>query len=171
VLYTIGVGSKNPAKLKAVKRLFEPLGSAVISVDVPSGVSAMPQSDRETRQGAVNRSLAVLRESQAEIGIGLEGGVMDIDGDMYLCNWGALSDRNGCTITAAGARIKLPEALRDGILSGLELGDVIDRYAAKKDVRKAEGTVGILTNGRLPRDDMFYHIVTLLWGSYEFQLK
>ncbi|MGV3488997.1 MAG: DUF84 family protein [Tuberibacillus sp.] len=164
----VGVGSKNPAKLKAISRLCEPMGWEVLAVDAPSGVSAMPMSDQETKLGAVHRSQAVLNLSDANIGIGLEGGVMDIEGDMYLCNWGALTTREGKTMTASGARIVLPKALQAGILAGKELGDIIDVYTAKRDVRKGEGTIGILTNDRITRDEMFYHIAALLFGQYEY---
>jgi inosine/xanthosine triphosphatase len=168
----VAVGSKNPAKIKAVLRLCEPFGWKVISVDAPSGVSAMPRSDQETRDGAIYRSKRVLEmATEADIGIGLEGGVMDIGDDMFLSNWGALSDRSGRIISASGARIVLPSALKEGIQSGKELGEVIDIYTEKKDVRKCEGTIGILTNGHVTRDDMFYHVASLLFGQYEYQGK
>lgn len=171
MMKTIGIGSKNPAKIKAVKRLCDPLGFEVLAVDVPSGVSDMPMSDEETKQGAIHRAKAVLDVSQADFGVGLEGGVMDIGGSMYLCNWGAFAHRDGHIYTASGARIVLEEALAEGVRSGKELGDVIDAYTSKKDVRKGEGTIGIMTNGRITRDDMFFHVMEALIGQYEYQQK
>lgn len=170
-MVSVGIGSKNPAKIKAITRLCDPLGWEVVAVDAPSGVSAMPRSDGETKLGAIHRSQAVLEMAKVDIGIGLEGGVMDLDDDMYLCNWGALSDRSGQTLTASGARVVLPKALKAGIEEGAELGDIIDGYTEKKDVRKGEGTIGILTNGHVTRDDMFYHVAALLFGQYEYQKK
>lgn len=167
----IGVGSKNPAKLKAVERFCGPLGHQMMSVDAPSGVSSQPIGDEETMQGAVGRARTVLDRSQADIGIGLEGGVMDIGSEMYLCNWGALAVRGAETITASGARILLPHELAIGIREGRELGDVIDDYARKVNVRQGEGTIGILTNGHVSRDDMFFHIASLLFGQYEYKMK
>lgn len=164
----VGVGSKNPAKIKAVERLCAPLGWRVIAVDAPSGVSAMPMTDEETKKGAVHRARKVIELSAADIGIGLEGGVMDMEDALYLCNWGALCDRRGFLATAAGARLPLPEALARGIRAGQELGELIDAYAAGKDVRKGAGTVGVLTHGRVTRDAMFYHVALLLFGQYEY---
>ena len=39
-----------------------------------SGVSPQPFSDEETIQGAINRARAAVKETGADIGIGLEGG-------------------------------------------------------------------------------------------------
>lgn len=170
----IGVGTMNPAKIEAVNRLVALTGmdAEVRSYDVPSGVSAMPLSDHETRQGAMNRSRAVLeRDGEVSIGIGLEGGVSLVDGEMFLCNWGAAADHSGKVITAGGARIRLPDSLAEGVRSGRELGDVTDEYAHQKDVKKNGGTIGILTENRVTRSDMFFHILKLIDGLYKHQKK
>ncbi|WKB36736.1 DUF84 family protein [Terrilactibacillus sp. S3-3] len=131
----IGVGTLSGKKIAAVRQLIDhyQLNADLISLDVPSGVSAMPLSDNETREGAVHRAKAVLAENrEVTVGIGLEGGVTMIGDEMFLCNWGALADRTGCVITAGGARIKLPETLEKGIRAGYELGTVAERYAGEK---------------------------------------
>lgn len=168
----IGVGTKNPAKLDAVKRLVvsENMDVMIRGYDVPSGISAMPMSDAETRQGAMNRARAVLdADPEVTVAIGMEGGASRFEGDMLLCNWGALADRNGQQLTAAGARIPLPAPLVAGIEAGRELGDVADEYAHQIDVRSNGGTIGILTEGRVSRSDMFLHILQLLYGLYLHQ--
>ncbi|MDD9149487.1 MULTISPECIES: DUF84 family protein [unclassified Sporolactobacillus] len=170
----IGVGTKNPAKIEAVTRLvsIEGADAEIRSFEVPSRVSAMPMSDLETRQGAMNRARAVLeKDSEVSVGIGLEGGVSLLDGEMFLCNWGAMADRSGRIITAGGARIRLPEILAEGVRRGRELGDVADEYVHQKNVRKHGGTIGILTENRVTRSDMFFHILELLKGLSEHRKK
>ncbi|RYM06966.1 DUF84 family protein [Sporolactobacillus sp. THM7-7] len=165
----IGVGTKNPAKIESVRRLVNFCGreAEIRSFDVPSGVSAMPMSDQETRQGAMNRAEAVLRaDPTVDSGIGLEGGVSMLGDEMFLVNWGAFCDRSGRMITAGGARIRLPAVLSKGILAGRELGDIADTYAHEKDVRKHGGTIGILTDGMVTRSDMFFHILKLMEGAH-----
>lgn len=165
----IGVGTKNPAKIEAVNQLIQSqsMDAIIRSFDVPSGISAMPMSDSETRQGAINRAKAVLlQDSEVTIGVGMEGGVSDIDGDMYLCNWAAAADRHDQLISAGGARILLPEVLAEGIRAGHELGDLADGYAHQKNVRTHGGTIGILTEGRITRTEMFLHILKLIEGMY-----
>ena len=167
-LKKVGVGSSNPAKIKPIERICRPLNIEVIGLSVPSGVSDQPIGDLETVQGAKNRAKAVLEHSDVDVAIGLEGGIMTLEDTMYVCNWGALIDREGLVLTAAGASIPLPKPVITGIQAGRELGDVIDEYTMKKDVKKGQGTIGILTNGRVTRDEMFFHVATLLFGQLEY---
>ncbi|MFC7393593.1 DUF84 family protein [Scopulibacillus cellulosilyticus] len=170
-MVTFGVGSHNPAKIRAVERLSEFFNLTVQAVDVPSGVSDQPRSDDETKRGAVQRAKGVIEKSNADFGVGLEGGIMEINNTVYVCNWGALVDRNGQVFTASGARIPLPESIAEGLRTGIELGDVIDKYTNQLDVSKGEGTIGILTDGLITRTDMFFHIMQLLYGQYQFYSK
>lgn len=160
----IAIGSKNPAKLNAVCSIFPE--AEVTGLSVCSGVSAQPFSDEETRLGAMNRAESCLK-SDVELGIGLEGGVMKLDGVLYLCNWGAMAMSNGKVLTASGARIPLPAVVEKALLTGEELGDIMDRYAKKQDVRKTEGAIGIFTNNLVSRKDMFVHVMLLLRGQWE----
>ncbi|WP_216831801.1 DUF84 family protein [Alkalihalobacterium elongatum] len=164
------VGSKNPAKLEAVRSVFTDVKTVdIIGVDVNSNVSAQPFSDEETMEGAISRAKGCLIDERVKVGFGLEGGVTETKAGLMLCNWGALMDRNGEMTVASGAKIILPDHLAVQVRAGKELGDVIDRFAKERDVRKKGGTVGILTNGLITRSMMFEHIVRLLVGQYEFQ--
>ena len=160
----IAIGSKNPTKQNAVHSIFPE--AEVTGLSVCSGVSAQPFSDEETRLGAMNRAKACLN-SDVELGIGLEGGVMKLDGILYLCNWGAMAMSNGKVLTASGARIPMPAVVEKALLTGEELGDIMDRYAKKQDVRKTEGAIGIFTNNLVSRKDMFVHVMLLLRGQWE----
>lgn len=157
------IGSTNPTKIKAVQGVF-PLHT-VTPKHVPSNVSSQPFSDEETRNGAVNRALQCATSNS--IGIGLEGGVMYVGSELYLCNWGALVSQDGALYTASGARIILPQEFTDPLKNGTELGDVMDRYVMKEGVRKKEGAIGIFTGELISRQEMFAHVVKLLRGQWE----
>ncbi|WP_273851096.1 DUF84 family protein [Guptibacillus spartinae] len=162
------VGSKNPVKINAVKAHFH---GEVIGMEVDSGVAEQPWGDEETLLGAKQRARAALDKSHADIGIGLEGGVQVINGSLYVCNWGALADRNGIEVIAGGARFPLPEIIRQKLEEGHVLGPVISEYASRADVSRKEGAIGIFTNGTVSRTDMYDHLVSLLFGQYQFQLR
>jgi inosine/xanthosine triphosphatase len=164
------IGSKNPAKVQAVESVTKQLYWNVEPFDAPSMVSAQPFSDEETQKGALNRARACVANG-FDIGIGLEGGVVDTDDGMFLCNWGALVTKDQKQFVASGAKILLPEEIAGEIRDGRELGDVMADYTAKKDVRKKEGAVGIFTDGWVTRDEMFAHVVKLLVGQYEYHRK
>lgn len=61
----VAIGSKNPAKVGAVKLAFDTMGIAaeIVGVEVESGVSAQPFSDEETIQGAVQRAKAIMADN------------------------------------------------------------------------------------------------------------
>lgn len=161
------IASKNPAKVKAAEAVLEKLDIVydLAQADVESGVSAQPLSLAETRQGAINRSKSAL-SGTLDLAIGLEGGVYELEGQMYLCNWGALATSEGQLYTAAGAQIPLPDEIAGKLRAGQELGPVMDDYANETGVRHHKGAVGILTAGFVNRDEMFEHIVSLLVGQY-----
>ncbi|PLR98183.1 DUF84 family protein [Bacillus sp. T33-2] len=167
----IAIGSNNPAKILAAESAFKTYQCKVVPVDAPSGVSAQPFSDEETIKGAVNRAFGAAGLLDAQIGIGLEGGVHQTESGLFLCNWGALAARGMEPIIAGGARILLPKEVSDRLLNGEELGPVMDDYAKKQNVRKNEGAVGIFTNGAVNRAEMFTHVMKLLVGQYEYQVK
>ncbi|PID03915.1 inosine/xanthosine triphosphatase [Sporosarcina sp. P2] len=158
------LGSENQAKKRAVVRVVERYveNSTISFASVQSGVSAQPMSEEETRQGAINRSITAAKNA---FGIGLEGGVHMLSGTMYLCNWGALTTPEGKMFTAAGAQIPLPDELADEIRRGKELGDAVDTYFKKQNVRTSEGAMGMLTAQLVPRDALFEHIMQLLIGQ------
>lgn len=160
------IGSKNPTKLNAVQEVFT--GVEMISINAESKVSAQPFSDEETREGAINRALQCAGYAPNAIGIGLEGGVMFINDQLFLCNWGALVSQNKKVYTASGARILLPDEIKEKLNSGAELGELMDSYAKKNEVRNNEGAIGIFTNNIISRKEMFVHVAKLLKGQWEY---
>lgn len=154
----IAVGSTNPAKQKATKWAFDLIGieHSIVGIDVPSGVSSQPLSDEETLQGAINRAQATLGAGAYDLGIGLEGGVLETEHGMMLCNWCAIASReDGRLAIGGGVRILLPDAIARGVRVGIELGTMIDEWAGSTGISKGEGTIGILTQGKISRAQMF----------------
>jgi non-canonical (house-cleaning) NTP pyrophosphatase len=131
----IYIGSKNPAKVKAIEqalaelnqhlqRLGEPqlVYEPVIGLAVPSSVASQPLSEEETLQGAINRAYALHRQDQHSLSFGLEGGIQLIGEMWYLSNWGALVDEHGRLYTAGGVRIPLPAEISGPCSAGQGTG-------------------------------------------------
>ncbi|WP_175639930.1 DUF84 family protein [Metabacillus schmidteae] len=168
----IAIGTKNPTKVNAVNKAFSSFIEAkFISTDVPSNVSAQPLTDLETLTGAINRAKNALEAEGADLGVGLEGGLIKTDFGYFLCNWGAIYVKDQEPIVASGARIVVPDEIGELVFSGRELGDVMDMYAKKKNVRHNEGAIGIFTNGIVDRTTMFKELSNLLIGQYLYKLK
>jgi inosine/xanthosine triphosphatase len=168
----IAIGTKNPTKVNAVKAAFTSyIKGEFVSINVPSNVSAQPLSDNETMTGAVNRAKNALEAVNADIGFGLEGGLVKTEDMYFLCNWGAMIDHNQQPIIAGGARIVIPNEIGSLVFNGSELSDVMDMYVKKHNVRQNEGAIGIFTNGIVDRTKMFTELSNLLVGQYLYQQK
>ena len=172
------VGSSNPAKYKAVQQELINLGfedCETFALEVDSGVSNQPLSDEETVNGALQRARNALENNvDADFAIGLEGGVVlgsTPSSEVMVCNWGALVSKDGREYIAGGARIPLPHAFKEELLKGKELGDLMDEYCQRKDIRKHEGALGIFTDGAVSRMEMFQHVSKLLIGQWRFNGK
>jgi inosine/xanthosine triphosphatase len=164
----IVLGSKNKAKQKAVNEVFK--ADVIYTMDAPSDVSAQPFSDQETLTGAINRSKYARNTLENGIGIGLEGGIMEIEGQLFLTNWGALTDESHHTYVASGARVPLPPSIAQTLKPGVELGDVMANFTKDKQIRHHQGAIGIFTHGLITRDTMFEHVLLQLKGQYLAQL-
>lgn len=166
----IAIGTKNPTKVHAVQNaFFNHFAGEFISTNVKSNVSEQPLTDDETMRGAINRARNAIEAENGDIGVGLEGGVVKTDHGYFLCNWGAIIDRNIQPIVASGSRIVIPDEIGIEVFSGKELGIVMDRFVEKNNVSQNEGAIGIFTNGCVNRTEMFTHVSKLLVGQYLYK--
>ncbi len=153
----IAVGSTNPVKVSAVRSVVERAWpkAEILQLDAESGVSAMPMSDDECITGARNRAVNALNILDADLGIGLEGGVNLEPNGLVLLGWVAALDKNGREGLGGGARLPLPSQISSRILAGEELGPLMDELLGQKDVKLKGGAVGALTSGLVLRTETF----------------
>ena len=158
---TLSVGSKNPAKLAAVvaaARRFWEGRARVVGHDVPSGVRPQPLGHEETWAGALARAkAALLAEPGATLGLGLEGGVVELVGRPVMMGYVAITDgiREVLTPTVG---TPLPDAWAQALREGAELRPFVLAAGYQYDYQL--GVVGLLTGGALKRDDIFIAAVT-----------
>jgi inosine/xanthosine triphosphatase len=160
---TAAVGSTNPAKVEAVRRILARLapGCALEAIDVPSGVGAMPLGEAEVRAGAEARARAALERTGAEVAFGLEGGAI-LDGDRaWLTAYVVALTRDGQLGEAAWGRMLLPRVAAERMRAGNELGDIIDDLFDRKESKREGGAVGLLTAGTVSRTDAFADLVAM----------
>jgi inosine/xanthosine triphosphatase len=161
------VGSGNPVKIAAVRavlaRLLPASGVAALTVfgtEVPSGVPAQPLGDEETQRGARQRALGALAVSDAELAVGLEGGVVVLpDGRMRTCAWAVVIDRTGREGLGGSLSMPLPEIVAARIRAGEELGHAMDAVAQVVGTKHGRGAVGILTAGLIDRQGAYEPMV------------
>ena len=159
----IAVGSGNPVKAAAVRAVLERVQPALqlTSIEVASGVPDQPMGDEETQRGARNRAIAALRATGAELGIGLEGGVVELpDGRMRSCAWAVAIDRDGLEGLGGSLSMPLPDTVTARIRAGDELGHAMDAVANVVGTKHGRGAVGFLTAGLIDRQQAYEPMVT-----------
>lgn len=192
----VAVGSKNPVKLEAVRRAFslafETHTIQIVPYDVPSGVSAQPWGDSETREGALNRAHAAcishLRASgfTPDYAVGLEGGVED---DLVASRhrsspvkclphhetqcfaWFVILHGEGTEQKigmARSATVTLPHRVV-ALMKGdppMELGEADDLVFNEVNSKHKGGTVVKLTAGLIDRTEYYVHALKLALAPF-----
>ena len=153
--------SKNPSKRSAVetgfKNAFPDQEIEYVCVSAPSEVSDQPKSDSETLLGARNRVFNAQKLSpDADYWVAIEGGLDEPQpGRWCVFAWVVISaassrDKYSSSRTAS---FPLPTELSEpATRPGGELGPACDEFFRRKDVKKGQGAIGLLTNGAIPRD-------------------
>lgn len=161
-LRIVGVGSKNPVKLAAVRAVLGRItpDARVEAVNVPSMVSDQPFGDTETIRGALARAHGARKAVGAELGIGIEGGVVDSEGTMRTCAWAAVVDGAGREGVGGSLAMPLPASVATLVREGMELGHAMDRLTGQENTKHRQGAVGILTAGLVDRQAAYEVILT-----------
>lgn len=160
----IVVGSRNPVKINAVEEVVRELYGKVevIGVEVESGVDDQPRTDEETIAGARRRAREAIQIVEgARMGFGMEGGVYEQDGVLFESAWCAVVDHTGREGLGGGLRFELPEKVAEKIRAGGELGPVMNEFLDRRNVKKQEGAVGVLTKGKITRTSGYRDLVYL----------
>ena len=169
----VAIGTLRPPKVEAVRttmnKVMGLLGHRAESIsyiarEVESGVSAMPLSVQEIRRGACNRALEARRLVAEESGpvdfaIGLEGGFFILSAEdkehIHLQSW-AFVHHHGVGHYGSSMSMPVPMAVaREVFDHKKELGEVIDDFAKRKDVRNQDGAFGVFSLGLLTRQQAF----------------
>lgn len=159
----IVVASQNPVKVQAVRsgftRIFPGQGFEIVTVSVPSGVSAQPSTDAETLQGALNRARhAAEIHPQADYWVGVEGGNDQDDevfaGEIFTFAWIVVKSRHRLGKGRTGA-FYLPPAVADLVRQGMELGEADDIVFGRSNSKQQNGAIGLLTGDVIDRAGLY----------------
>jgi inosine/xanthosine triphosphatase len=155
----VAVGSRNPVKVAAVRAVLARVApeADVRGIAVASTVPDQPVGDDETIRGAVARARAAREATGAELGVGLEGGVVvNANGSMRTCAWAAVVGRDGREGVGGSLAMPLPTPVAALIREeGLELGAAMDHLTGVHGTKHGKGAVGILTAGLVDRQQAY----------------
>jgi len=156
----VAVGSTNPAKVEAVREVFQEIygGTRVISVEVDSGVPDQPIGLGETINGAINRAKLALEKTGADFGVGIEAGLYPVPEtltgymDVQFC---AVADRDGRITLGHGPGFEYPlKVIRRVFEEDLEVGIAMGELVNDPELKRKIGAIGVLSHGRLVRKEL-----------------
>ncbi len=153
------VGSENPVKINCVTHAVAEFWNEfkVVGINTDSQVSAQPKSEAEMYAGALNRARhSIEKISDANFGVGIEGGIVDTAQGMWAFAIIVIIDRNQRISEGQTGRFKLPEGVAKLIREeGLELGEADDRFFGRENSKQNEGAIGILSDRKITRLDLY----------------
>lgn len=157
------MGSANPIKVRAVGWAIQGAfpGAVVESVATPSRVAPQPRSEGKTLQGALNRARQALKQSGADLGVGLESGLTRKRVGPLSIHWCALLHRQGALGVASSGHFLLPEWMARRLEEGRELGEVMEELGDIPEAGRQMGAVGRLSGGLVDREALIAHAVRL----------
>jgi inosine/xanthosine triphosphatase len=163
------VGSKNPVKVESVRDAFEKFYPNVIvnGFEVSSGVPDQPVNE-DTFKGALKRaeSLLIINKENglgAQFFIGIEGGIINLFGRWFFVGCICIMDEMGKVGFGTSSHFSLPMNIIDKLLSGIELGSVIDSITGQHNSKQKSGAIGFLTKDVITRKDLYTQgIITAL---------
>ena len=158
----VAVGSRNPVKVAAVRAVLARIvpAATVEGIAVASGVPDQPWGDDETIRGARTRAEAARLALDADLAVGLEGGVVRDGSAVRSCAWAVAVDRAGRSGVGGSLVMPLPPRVVALLEQGAELGHAMDALTGASNVKHREGAVGILTAGLVDRQRAYETLVT-----------
>jgi inosine/xanthosine triphosphatase len=161
------VGSTNPVKVQAARTVFYKIdpGVEIVAVAVESGVPHQPWGDAETRQGAINRAHAAMRDA-ADYEVGFEGGVIDTEHGIMTCAWCAVINAADKCGLGGSVNMMLPPQVQEALRQGAELGPAMDDLVGETNTKQGPGAAGILTDGLTDRQMEYEHMLALALAPF-----
>jgi inosine/xanthosine triphosphatase len=155
----IAVGSANPVKINAVRTAFKKVFTNqkifVEGIEVYSGVTKQPMSDKESLKGAHNRARKSLKALDFDYGVGIEGGLQKIGKNWFDCGWVIVTNKKGIEGIGSSIRMQTPLKMIRMIEKGLELGEVADVLFKTNNSKQQQGHFGLMTDNLINREKCY----------------
>lgn len=123
-------------------------------------MNSQPRDEKETRKICLTRIEEIRKYyDDYDFYISIEGGInRTVDGGRIVI-FVAISYKNNPPEVVKGCEIPIPRNWYDRLNKdkNIELGDIIDEYMGRKDLKRKQGAIGILTGNVLTRYDVLYH--------------
>jgi len=155
----VAVGSTNPVKIEAVKTCFNNFFDNVSIDAVEVETKPQPIGIDETIRGAVKRGLEALKKTGADLGVGIEAGLIKLEHtitgyiNQHMC---AIIDKQGHITIGLSMGFEFPPEVVEKILSGeaKEAEEAMEEISGIKGIGSKTGAIGYLTKEKITRKDL-----------------
>ena len=165
----IVVGSKNPVKINAAKKVFElyfpDYNIDCQGVDAPSNVPDQPIGEVQTRVGAQNRVQFCQTKYQADFYCAMEGGAEQFSYGPATFAYVVIANHTEHAV-GRSSNLPLPQIFYNALIAGQELGDVMDEAFNTSNVKQQGGAIGLLTNHQATRECTYTQALTLAMAPF-----
>ncbi|PIU18027.1 MAG: inosine/xanthosine triphosphatase, partial [Elusimicrobia bacterium CG08_land_8_20_14_0_20_44_26] len=157
----IFVGSKNPVKIASSRDAFLKYYDSVevVSDEAESGVGRQPVNSK-TFEGAERRARHLadknrLQNLGADFFVGIEGGVINLYSRWFSFGGVCIMDNAGVAGFGSSVMFEIPPSIVGELLSGTELGDVMDRMQSSENTKQRHGAIGFFSKGVINRRKLY----------------
>ncbi len=161
----INIGSTNQNKVNAVRDAFSKYfkNVKISAIEVDSGVSNQPMSMKDIVKGAKNRAVNAYTKD-CDFSVGVEAGLFvfpEVKTSYLDVNCCAIFDGRNFFL-GLGPAFEYPEKVLHKIITeNKEASDAFDEFSGSKNIKHKEGIVGILTKGRMKRQEFIEQSVLM----------
>lgn len=167
----VAIGSKNPVKLQATEKAFGLVWPdkdfEFVSIETKSGVSDQPMSDQETIKGATNRAKQAQKETGADFGVGLEGGIVKVDNQYFARAWMAVINKKGEIGLGSTLSAPLPDKFMKLVNNGIELGKAHDIISGRENTKQQEGYFGLVSSNLVTREKGYINAIVMALAKFK----
>ena len=167
----VAIATGNPIKVQAAERAFaDTCPNADIEMQHVAADLKLPEQPMgdSIAEGAIRRANAAQQYADADFGVGVEAGLMQLPGterwmSIQVC---AIVDQDGRSAVGMGPGYELPKPILDAVLSGEPLREALERLLDLEDPER-RGAVFFLSNGQIDRMDLTIQAVRMALISYQ----
>lgn len=133
----IGLGSGSSLKYRGTSQAIQLhyfQKYQLVGQKVPTGISDNPVGFEQMEIGAENRAIAIKRLLNPDVAIGIEGGLVRVNGYWFTSCVVVVIDRDGNRGVSLGGGLSIPQEVAQHVIDeGISLGDHVKPYVGMKD--------------------------------------
>lgn len=156
----VAVGSLNKIKIEATKEAFKEYFEEVDIKPIYVKYIDQPLSIEETVKGAIYRAEYALKNIEADYGVGIEAGLVNVLGYNLNIQIAAVK-RDNKIYLGFGPAFQLPKVVEELVLKGLELEKAIEKIFNIKDIGEKGGIIEIMSKGKIDRKMLITYAVKM----------